>query len=56
MVSHDHAEAVRIISSPPRGCQLAHADVAALPLPSRTEGYERFKKVWRHGVTRRDAV
>ena len=38
------AEAMQAICSPPRGCQLAYADLQALPLGSKQAGYDLFKQ------------
>lgn len=38
------AEAIQAVCQPPRGSQLAYADLAATPLGSKREGYDLFKQ------------
>jgi hypothetical protein len=38
------AEAMQAICNPPRGCQLAYADLEAFPLSSKQAGYDLFKQ------------
>lgn len=38
------AEAMQAICNPPRGCQLAYADLQAAPLGSKQAGYDMFKQ------------